>query len=468
MVKEAKEIKQSKKNKPISARQAALLTMLEVEKEGAYANLALNLVLRQNTVSPQDARLAAQIAYGSIRMQGALDHILGQLLTKPFDQLPDGILCILRLSLYQLLYLDKIPPSAAVNEGVSLAKQYAGQKVANMVNAVLRQSLRRGGLKLLPDRSATPADYCSITLSHPRWLVEYLLQRWPAKEVERYCLANNCPLEVAIRTNTLRINRNSLLERLKEAGLEAEPSSLAPESIVVKAGSASGLNQLRQEGLFITQGEASALVAHALNPQPGMRVVDMCAAPGGKATHLAALMENDGAVMACDIHPHKLNLIEDTAHLLGVYTIETVLADALSLGKEARVQADALLLDAPCSGLGTLASRADARWRKRPEDIPRLAEQGLQMLFSAADCIRPGGRLCFSTCTITQEENIDNVRRFLAARSDYHLIPMDKLAQIFTAETDIAAAKQGAIQLLPQNQGREGFFIALLQRDEHA
>ncbi|MEG1661746.1 MAG: 16S rRNA (cytosine(967)-C(5))-methyltransferase RsmB [Clostridiales bacterium] len=462
-----KSIQANKKNKPISAREAALLTLVKVEKEGAYANIALNQVLREYPVAAQDGRLAVQIAYGAVRMQGALDYILAQLLTKPLAQLPEAILPILRLSLYQLLYLDKIPPSAAVNEGVSLAKRYGGQRIGNMVNAVLRQSMRKGGLKLLPDKSAVPAEYLSVTLSHPRWLVDYLLQHWSFGEVEQFCLNNNIPNDVAIRTNTLRINRDSLMSLLSEAGVAVEPSRYAPESIVVKAGSAAELNKLRQEGLFMTQGESSTLVAHALNPQPGMTVLDMCAAPGGKATHLAALMENEGRVLACDIHPHKLKLIEEIANLLGIYTIEPTLADALSLGDAGKLMVDALLLDAPCSGLGTLAARADSRWRKRREDIPRLADQGLQMLLSAANCLKPGGKLCYSTCTITEEENIGNIRRFLAARPDYCLIAMDKLADIFTDPEDIAAVKRGYIQLLPQKQGVEGFFIALLQRRAH-
>ena len=458
-------MQQINKSKTIAAREAALLTLMKVGKEAAYANIALNQVLREYSVSPQDARLAAQIAYGSVRMTAALDHILKQLLSKPVNQLPEYILPILRLSLYQLLYLDKIPPSAAVNEGVSLAKRYSGQRTANLVNAILRQAQRKGGLAMLPTKENDISDYLSITLSHPRWLVEYLLKRWSVEDVEQFCIVNNQPNEVVVRTNTLRINRDSLIAKLADAGVNGQPGKFAPESIVISSGSASALNSLRQEGLFIVQGEASTLVGHALAPTPGSMVLDLCAAPGGKATHLAALMENDGKIIAGDIHPHKLKLIEENVHILGIYMIETALSDALNLGAELKNVADYILLDAPCSGLGTLAARTDSRWRKQQQDIGRLADQALQMLRQSAECLKPGGKLCFSTCTITDEENIGNIRRFLAERSDFSLVSMDHLSEILKDPQDIADARRGYIQLLPHKQGMEGFFIALMQKE---
>ncbi len=461
-----KEWKKQTSSKPVNARQAALLIMRKVEREGAYANIALNQTLRENVLTAQDARLAAQIAYGAIRMQNALDYILERFLSKPLEQLPDYILPILRLSLYQLLYLDKIPSAAAVNEGVALAKKYAGQKIGNLVNAVLRQALRQGGLALLPRREEDFTQYLTVTLSHPQWLVERLLKLWPPEEVEAFCLCDNANRQVAIRCNTLRINRQELLQRLQEAGIEGEASPYAPESVVIHNGAAA-LQGLRQEGLFAVQGEASALVAHALNPRPNMQILDMCAAPGGKSTHMAALMEDQGRVWACDIRPHKLKLIEDAAALLGISIVQPVLADALHLDGQAVGMADGALLDAPCSGLGVLAARADARWRKREEDISRLAEQGLAMLCSVADRVRPGGRLCFSTCTITDEENIDNVRRFLARRNDFRLVPIAGLRRMFHDPQDLRRLEQGYIQLLPHKHHTDGFFIAVLQRNDY-
>ncbi|MCR4963382.1 MAG: 16S rRNA (cytosine(967)-C(5))-methyltransferase RsmB [Firmicutes bacterium] len=452
----------------MNARQAALLVMRKVEREGAYANIALNQTLRENVLSPQDARLAAQIAYGAIRMQNALDYILQRFLSKPLEQLPDYILPVLRLSLYQLLYLDKIPPSAAVNEGVTLAKKYGGQKIGNLVNAVLRQAQRQGGLALLPRREEDFVEYLTVTLSHPRWLVQRLTRLWPAEEAEAFCRCDNANHQVAIRCNTLRISREELFRRLQEAGIEGEASPYAPESVVIRDGSAAALQSLRQEGLFAVQGEASALVAHALAPRPQMQVLDMCAAPGGKSTHMAALMQNRGRICACDIRPHKLKLIEDAAALLGITIVQPVLADALRIDGRVLGMADGALLDAPCSGLGVLAARADARWRKREEDIPRLAEQGLAMLFSVADQVRPGGRLCFSTCTVTDEENIENVRKFLARREDFRLTPIWGLRRMFHDPQDLRSLEQGYIQLLPHKHHTDGFFIALLQRNDHA
>jgi 16S rRNA (cytosine967-C5)-methyltransferase len=213
------------------------------------------------------------------------------------------------------------------------------------------------------------------------------------------------------------------------------------------------------------QGQASQLAAHALDPAPGSHVIDLCAAPGGKTTHLAQLMQNKGEILAVDIHPHRLSLLEENARRLGLTIISALAADGRELPAKWHNYADHLLLDAPCSGLGVLGRRADARWRKQPEDIQKMAALSFALLCAAAAYVKPGGYLCYTTCTITEEENSGNVKRFLDARPDFKPAPMNKLAGLLTEEQDKRAALNGALQLLPQRQGLEGFFISLMRKD---
>ena len=446
-----------------NAREAALIALLKIEQEQAYANLALRQVLSAYPLSNADKRLVSELVYGTVRMRAALDHILSALLTRPLPKLDVAIRHILRISLYQLLYMERVPDSAAVHQAVELAKHYGHKGTSGLVNGVLRGYLRQQSQYTLPDQTDIRA-YLSITLSYPLWLVDYLLARWPREQVIDFCLYHNRHHGLDLRVNTLRLTREDLRQELLAAGHSVREGAYAPETLLVKEGGGA-LPALLAEGKFLVQGQASQLIAHALDPAPHSKIIDLCAAPGGKATHLAQLMQNCGEIVAVDLHPHRSRLIEDNARRLGISIISSLTADGRDLPAQFHGYADYVLLDAPCSGLGVLGSRADARWRKQPADIQEMAGLSLELLKAAAAYIKPGGYICFSTCTVTEEENTDNIERFLAARPDFHRAPMNKLAQLLHDEQDKQAALAGDIQLMPQRHGLEGFFISLLRKE---
>ncbi|MDO4581883.1 MAG: 16S rRNA (cytosine(967)-C(5))-methyltransferase RsmB [Bacillota bacterium] len=449
--------------KLLPAREAALLALIEIEQQGAYANLAYARVVSEHRLSAPDLALTAELVYGTTRMKLALDAIAARFLSKPIAQLPPQILLILRLSLYQLHYLDGVAEFAAVNEGVQLAKKYGGQPLANLVNGVLRNYLRSERERLLPDKGGDTRAYLSVTLSHPRWLIDYLAMSWGDDKIEAFCRYNNRHHPLVVRVNTLLTDRDTLLAKLRAAGREVEPAAHAPQGLILpESGNIAAAAEF-EAGELIVQGEASQLAALALDPAPDSVTLDLCAAPGGKATYLAALMENKGCLYAVDVHQHKQRLIADNARRMRTDIIRPVAADARALGAAYAACADYLLLDAPCSGLGVLSARADSRWRKSRADIDELAALSYQLLEAAAGYVKPGGRLVYSTCTVTREENINNIRRFLEACPQFSLTPLTALKPHFDAAEQPALDK-GYIQLLPQKHDMEGFFIAALQK----
>ncbi|MCL2677879.1 MAG: 16S rRNA (cytosine(967)-C(5))-methyltransferase RsmB [Clostridiales bacterium] len=448
---------------PLPAREAALLILNKIVKDGAYANLETARVLSACPYPGNEAALVTELVYGVCRMQAACDWLLNRLLSKPPEKLPLPILLILRMGIYQLLYLQKIPPSAAVDESVKLAKKYGHAGTAALVNAVLRAFCRRREELNFPAKEGNPALYLHTALSHPEWLAEYLLGMWPLDDAEAFCLYNNASHGISIRANTLKTSREQLKQALTEEGIEAQESAFAPEGLILRR--VSSLEKLNafKEGLFMAQEQSSMLAAHALSPAPGAKVLDICAAPGGKTTHLAQLMGNRGAIRALDKHPHKIALIEENCRRLGIDIVQAEAADARQAAGALAGWADYLLLDAPCSGLGVLARRADARWRKTSADIAAMSALGRELLCAAADMLASGGVMVFSTCTVTREENRENLEWFLQSRPDFVLEP---LALPFVPnQAQKEAHECGFWQILPQNEGIEGFFIARLRKN---
>lgn len=441
-----------------SGRSLALDALIAIEEEGAYANRILNSLFAKEQPEEKEKRLATELVFGTLRHRSRLDFLLNQLLTKELSALPAAIREVLRLSLYQLIFTAH-PAYAVVNEAVDLTKNGKYRGLSRLVNGVLRNYQRRRQEleQTLPDFAQDPVGHLTIVHSHPRWLVQRWIQRWGEETTHRLVEANNAPAPLSVRTNTLRISRDELLGALAKAGIEAEPVATIPEAIRLKSGRELTSNPLWVEGYFYIQDEASMLVAHLLAPEPGAVIADLCAAPGGKTTHLAQLMNNTGQIYALDQFEHKTSLIAENAQRLGIGIVEPLTGDARRWRPAALV--DGVLLDAPCTGTGVLRRRPDIRWRRQPADLVQLVALQQELLNHAASLLKPGGRLVYSTCSLESEENEEQIRRFLADHPNFRVDLPDNFAANFSAER----MAEGFLTI-PRADGPDGFFMTRLEK----
>lgn len=451
--------------KKISARAMALEILYLVDHEDAYSNLALNSVLEKHRPEKQDRGFVTELVYGTLRTRNTLDWVLGRFLKKPMASLTPWIRNILRAGVYQLMFMDKVPESAAVNESVNLAKRYGHKGTVGLVNGVLRNVVRSLGDLHYPAPEKEPVQHIAVKYSHPEWLVERWLKEFGFAGTLELCKANNEIPPNAVRTNTLRITREELKKRLEEEGIQATEGRLAPETLILEGFKSVGSIAAHREGLFLVQDESSTLVGHALNPAPGSLVIDACSAPGGKTTHLAQLMGNSGRIVACDVHSHKLDLVRENMGRLGITIIEPNLLDATRLHEKHAGQADFILVDAPCSGLGVLRRRPEIRWRKELGQIRELRELQLKILDSAAQCLKPGGALVYSTCTVTEEENSGVIKEILCRRPELKLESLaNYLPGSLAGIPGLETIPEGYVQFLPHRHGTDGFFISRFRR----
>lgn len=440
-----------------SAREAALKGLRAVHQDGAYANVAMAQILRHEKLSDADRRLATELVYGVTKAGDTIDWMVSRYVNRPLSAIAPVILEILRLGVYQLFFLDRIPASAACNEAVNLAKKYGHKGTAGFVNAVLRAAVREPERAKFPDEKGQETERLALVSQHPEWLVRQWVKTFGWEEAQALCAFNNEPAVLSLRTNTLKIQRDDLLEKLRAVGVAAEPSSWTPEGILCRGHGALDDMEALREGFFQVQDESSMQVAHVVDPLPGAFVIDACSAPGGKTTHLAALMKNQGRIIAADIYPAKLARVEENAARLGVEVIETLCCDAREIGDRYAGQADRLLLDVPCSGLGVLRRRADARWRKTPQEIAALPALQRAILAGAAPAVKTGGVLVYSTCTIQSAENEEVVTSFLAQHPEFSLETTgDFLPRQKRSET--------MVQFYPQREKIDGFFMARLRK----
>lgn len=447
-----------------TSRSLALQVLTAVEQEGAYSNLLLGGALQKSGLSGPDAGLATELVYGTIQRLNTIDFLLEPFVSKGMAKLAPWVRNLLRLSFYQLYYLDRIPPHAVVNEAVNLAKKRGHQGISGMVNGVLRNVLRRKEELKLPE-GLSSVQRIALEHSHPEWLVARWLEQYGEPTTEAICRANNEPPSISIRVNRAKTSRDDMLRLLKEQGLSAVPSKLAQDGIIVEGGGNMALTPWYREGLISVQDESSMLVAEALNPEAGMSVLDCCAAPGGKTCHIAEMMQGSGRVMANDIHPHKAKLVEDQANRLGLTNIDISTADASKLGERLEQNSfDRILLDAPCSGLGVIRRKPDLKWAKTAGDIAEIAGIQRTLLDTAGDLLKPGGLLVYSTCTIEPRENVEMVSGFLSRHPEFE-VATDKPPG-WETEPLVAASARGSIglQLLPQDAHSDGFYIARLRK----
>lgn len=439
------------------AREAALKILHAVHQQGAYANVALAKELRQGGLSDMDRRFVTELVYGTVKAGETLDWIIKKYLSRPWKKVNPVVQDILRLGTYQLRYMDKIPASAACNESVELTKKFANKGAAGFVNGILRSMAREPEKGAFPSGKGNATVQLALREQHPEWLVRRWIKEFGYDEAEQLCRFNNQQAPLSVRTNTLKTSPSELRLQLVAAGVEVQPSQLVDEGFILEEHGALDSLSALQEGYCQVQDESSMLVAHVLDPQPGDFVLDVCSAPGGKTTHLAQLMKNRGRIIAGDLYPARLEKVAENARRLGITIIETAAGDARCIGERYLRQADRVLVDAPCSGLGVLRRRPDARWRVTAEDMKGLPPLQLEILESAAQCVKQGGVLVYSTCTMEPAENAGVVEKFLAANKDFTLVETGQYLPEQKRSSQM-------VQLLPHIDGTDGFFIARMER----
>jgi 16S rRNA (cytosine967-C5)-methyltransferase len=415
----------------------------------------------------RDKALTWEIAVGVQRWRAALDHVIAHFSKRPVDRLDPEVLEVLRLSAYQLLYLTRVPASAVVDDAVKLTGRVGKQSARGLVNAVLRTISRERGALPLPSRPEDPEDreasleYLSVTLSHPRWLVSRWYDRYGFEATETWLRFNNEPASLTLRANRLKVDPDGLMDRLRQEGLSLTKARLAPDALIVETGNPL-TGEGHHDGLFVVQDEASQLVSLLAGANPGERILDTCASPGGKTTAFAASMQGRGLLVACDVRDRRMELLRRTVEASGANNIRLVQADlseALPFGGSF----DCVFVDAPCSGLGTLRRDPDIRWRRHEEDFAALARAQLTMLRHAAETVAPGGRLIYATCSSEPEENEDVARAFTGAVRDFSRL---HAATAASALPQSVVDGDGFLRTSPHVHGLEAFFGAVFVRAE--
>ncbi|MBE6929317.1 MAG: 16S rRNA (cytosine(967)-C(5))-methyltransferase RsmB [Ruminococcaceae bacterium] len=432
------------------ARETALRVLLSL-RHGAWSDGALAAAIEKDGLDARDAALCTGICYGVLQQRLYLDYCIAQFSSLKMNKIAPTVLEILRIAAYQIYFLDKVPASAAVNEAVRQCRTHANPKAAGFVNAVLRKIAESPR----PEVKAEDAlDALSVRYSHPRPLVGLLAKNVGAEQIEALLAANNAPTPLSIRLNTLKGTPEELICALRSEGLEVtQDEHLLTAASVPGSGRITRLQSFSR-GLFTVQDKASQLCAAVVDPHPGEEVLDLCSAPGGKSFAMAALMENRGRIISCDLHAHKLPLIEEGAERLGVTILQTLCTDATKKQERFVGRFDRVLADVPCSGLGVIRKKPDIRYKDIAE-LPKLPQIQEQILENAAEYVKPGGVLVYSTCTILHRENRKLVERVLEKHPE---LSLESFGLPGIGETG------GDITLLPHVHGTDGFYIAKIRK----
>ena len=444
-------------------RQLALITLRDIYRRDAYTDIALNRVLaKSNSTKSVDRALATQLVYGIVRHQRTLDEIINQLGKKRADKQPADLRIILHIGLYQLRYLSQIPDSAAVNTTVDLAKNNGFTKLAGVVNGILRRYLRLATendepLQLPP----SAVKRLGILYSFPDWIIQTWLEDWGERETEKLAAWFNQTPTIDLRVNPLAASVAEVQSALRETGIIVSKLPNLPQALRL-TGSIGSIKKLPgfQEGWWTIQDSSAQLVTHLLHPQPGEIIIDACAAPGGKTTHIAELMGDKGEIWACDRADKRLRKVQQNAQRLQLKSIRIQPGDSRSI-PEFKYKADRVLVDAPCSGLGTLHRHPDIRWRQNPAKIQELVILQKELLHQAATWVRPGGILVYATCTLNRSENEDIIQNFLANNTHWEIQVPEENSLVKPFVND-----RGWIKVLPSRHHMDGFFMVKLKQKQ--
>ncbi len=454
------------------ARAAALSILLAVRHADAPLD---ELIEKQTEALASDARdraLVMELVYGVLRRQETLDWRLAAVLAKPLHRLPMVVQTLLRLGAYQLLYLDRIPASAAVDETVRLAKtstKKLGRDWSGLANGVLRNLLRQPE-PAFPDPAVHPAEGLSVRYAVPLWLAERWIERLGVEQAEAACRATSMVPAVTVRVNRLRLTREAFLRRLQDQGIAARPTTTSPVGVILERSQAVTSLPGFETGDFYVEDEAAQLIPPLLDPRPGERILDACAAPGGKTTHLAELMNNQGCILAMDRRQDRVRLLEDNCRRLGVTIVTPLVGDArqsVDLLRRLRQRAsnrdgvDRILLDAPCSGLGVLRRHPDAKLKKHTGMFSRHRQLQREILSAVAAVLRPGGVLVYSTCSTETEETEDVVQAFCRAHQEW---TRESVAPWLPSTALPFVTAQGALSTMGNDRGMDGFYAARLRK----
>lgn len=424
----------------MNARELAINVLYKVEFGEGYSNVTLDKELNKSDLEDVDKAFASELVYGVLTWKITLDEIIKMYSSIKIKKISPWILNILRIGIYQIAFLDKIPESAAVNESVKLAKQYGHEASSKFVNAILRKIEKNEMEKLLAYIATKPIledEIISIVTSHPLWMVDELLKEYDKKFVTEFLNANNMTPDITLRSNRLKTSRDELYKLLMIKKVDCRKGNLE-DSIKVRK-----MTDFKGQ-LYSVQDEAAQLACLKLGVEPGEKVLDACSAPGGKTTYLAEIMQNTGDIEAWDIHPHRVRLVEEAAKKLGINIIRANVHDASICMPNYKEKFDKVLLDVPCSGLGVIRKKPDIKWTRKPEDFEELTNMQEKILDVCSEYVKSGGRMVYSTCTVLRRENEEQVEKFLLTHSEFIL--------------------KEQIKLFPNLNDTDGFYIAVLEK----
>lgn len=437
-------------------RETALDLLVRIDKQGGFSHLLISDAIKKQRIDARDETLLTEIVYGTTERKITLDFYLEAYIKKQ-KKMSDWVRTLLRMSVYQFAYLDKVPAFAIINEAVNIAKKRGHQGIASFVNGVLR-NIDRNGLKSTADIT-DPVEQISIETSHPVWLVKRWADYYGIETAAAICKENMKRKSLSIRVNQLKTDRHTLLERLDDAGIEAVPSSILEEAVILEKGNIFKTDLL-DSGEATVQDISSMLAAKAVEAEPGMKVLDACSAPGGKTTYIGEAMQQEGDIYAYDLHENKLNLIKKSAHRLGINNVNVQAQDARTLQTVHEAETfDRILVDAPCSGFGVIRSKPDIKYQKTEKDILQLKQVQHDILNQVAPLVKTSGKIVYSTCTIEKEENEWQVKAFLEKNEGF---VVDETFLTEMKGMDEVHLTEYGVQILPQSFHSDGFFITRL------